>query len=305
MLGVRLLPRQVDDRADLLAAAEQDGVARAMPVLARVELHEVGVGLGRLADEHRDAQHRRRRVEQRLGPARALLREDEPDEVGSGRDGRVDVLLPGQAAHLHERPGEQPRELGSRVRRAHQRRSDQDGAGAAQLRGGRLRARLDAALRDHDAVARRARDQCELRVAVDREVPEVPGVDADDRCVELRRAVELVGVVRLDERVEPEPCGFVEQCGARGVVEIAEQEQHGVGARRTRFLEVLARAEEALREQRQSRGGARRAQVVERACEALVDQHRHRPRARGLVRARDGGRIAVRPQVARRRETGA
>ena len=61
MRRVVLLPRQVDDRADLLAAAQQHCVARAVAVLAAVELHEVGVGL-------LDARRRRRR---RGAPCRA------------------------------------------------------------------------------------------------------------------------------------------------------------------------------------------------------------------------------------------
>ena len=67
MLRITLFPGQIDDRADALAAAEQHRVARAVAVLALVELHEVGVGLARLADEHGDAKHRLRCVEQRLG----------------------------------------------------------------------------------------------------------------------------------------------------------------------------------------------------------------------------------------------
>src|SRR5262249_25544480 len=69
MRRVVLLPRQVDDRADALVVAQQHGIARAVPVLAAVELDHVGVRLLLLADEHRDAQHGRRRVEPpRRGP---------------------------------------------------------------------------------------------------------------------------------------------------------------------------------------------------------------------------------------------
>ena len=41
-VGVLLRPRQVEHARDLLAVAQQDGVAGAMAVLARVELDEVG-----------------------------------------------------------------------------------------------------------------------------------------------------------------------------------------------------------------------------------------------------------------------
>src|SRR5436309_2670427 len=80
---VGLEPRQVDDGADVLVASQQVRVARAMAVLARVELHEIGVGRLALADEDGDAQHRLGRSEQRVGPTRALLREDEADDVRS------------------------------------------------------------------------------------------------------------------------------------------------------------------------------------------------------------------------------
>ena len=76
-VGSLLGPRQVDDRPDALAASQEHRVARAVPVLALVELDDVGVGLLGLADEHRDAQHGVGRVEQRVGAARALGREDE------------------------------------------------------------------------------------------------------------------------------------------------------------------------------------------------------------------------------------
>ena len=52
---------------------------------------------------------------------------------------------------------------------AHQRRADEDRVGAGELGRGALRARLDAALGDHDAVGRDAGDELELRLAVDRE----------------------------------------------------------------------------------------------------------------------------------------
>ena len=51
---VVLPPGQVDHGRDALAVAEQHGVARAVAVLALVELDEVGARLLALADEHRD-----------------------------------------------------------------------------------------------------------------------------------------------------------------------------------------------------------------------------------------------------------
>ncbi len=141
----------------------QHAVARAVAVLALVELHDVGAGLVLIADEDRDAKHRVRRVEELVGAAWALLREDEADEVGARVDRDVDVLLAGQPADLDERPRDQLGELGAGIGRAHQRRADEDRVRAGELGGRALRARLDRRLGDHDPVARRTREQRELR----------------------------------------------------------------------------------------------------------------------------------------------
>ena len=84
------------------------------------------------------------------------------------------------------------------------------------------------------------RDELELGAAVDRERREVARVDADHRRAERDRAVELVGVVRLDERVEPERAASPISCAHVRVVEVAQQEQRRVGAGAARGLEVLA-----------------------------------------------------------------
>ena len=68
MLRIGLFPRQVDDRTDAFAGAQEHGVAGSVPVLAGVELHEIGIGLRSFPDEHGDAQDRRRRREQSFGP---------------------------------------------------------------------------------------------------------------------------------------------------------------------------------------------------------------------------------------------
>ena len=99
-----------------LTVAAQDAVARAVPVLALVELDEVGVRLLLVADEDGDAEHGLGRVEQLVGAARALLREDEADQVGARLDGGVDVLLPREAADLDERAARSARRASRRGR---------------------------------------------------------------------------------------------------------------------------------------------------------------------------------------------
>ena len=150
------------------------------------------------------------------------------------------------------------------------------------------------------AVPRHPREQLELAAAVELERGQVARVDADHRRPQRDRALELVGVVRLDERVDAERARLAHQPHAGHVVEVAQQKQRGVGARLGRGAQVLGRAEEALRDQRQRGRRARRAKVVPGAAEAVVDEHRHRPRAVLLVGARDRDHVPSGPQVAGR-----
>ena len=157
----------------------------------------------RFADPDGDREHRPGRADA-LRRARALGDEDEARQVGArfGRHGHV--LLARQAAHLDERPRQQVVQLRRRIRRLHQRRADEDRVCARELGGCSLRPRPHAALGDRDPVGRDARHELQLRLAVDLERREVTGVDADHRSLEDDRALELVGVVRFDERVEAE-----------------------------------------------------------------------------------------------------
>ena len=159
---------------------------------------------------------------------------------------------------------------------------------------------MDAALGDHDSIPRRPRHELELCAAVDLERCEVARVDPDRVGAERDRPLELLGVVRLDERVEPERRGGAhELCGAR-VVEVAEQDERRVGSRLSETPQVVLLAEEALAEERCVGGRAGRAEVVERAAEALVDEDGERCRAgRREARGERGG-IGVGPQVADR-----
>ena len=86
-----------------------------------------------------------------------------------------------------------------------------------------LRARVDAALGDDEAVAWDARDEPELRAAVDLEAAEVSCVHADDLRLELHRAFQLVRVVSLDERVQPQPPRPGEQRLRSSVVDVASR----------------------------------------------------------------------------------
>ena len=147
-----------------------------------------------------------------MARARALGGEDEPGEVGAGlgRDGHV--LLPRQAAHLHERPRQQLAQLCRR---------DRVPASAPSRRGSRPRPRArpllpaPASCTPLSAIATRSGGiratsaSCVSRSIV--EGREIAGVDPDHGRPEDDRTLELVGVVRLDERVEAELARHAEQ----------------------------------------------------------------------------------------------
>ena len=97
---------------------------------------------------------------------------------------------------------------------------------------------MHGALRHDHAVARRTRHEVELRSPVDRERGQVARVDADHRSVEPDRALELLRVVRLDERVELELPGVAHQRLGALVVEVAQEQQRRVRARRLRLEQV-------------------------------------------------------------------
>ena len=179
-------------------------------------------------------------------------------------------------------------------------RADEHGIGAGELGLERRGARVDGALGDDHAVARRVGDERELRSPVDGEGLEVAGVDPDRVGAERAGAGELVGIVRLDERVHPELARVGLQPPRLVVVEVAEQQEDGVGAGSPELRQLVLRREEALGEQRQRGRGTRGAKIGDRAAEALVDEHRDGRCAGRLEAAASTRGIGVRPQVAGR-----
>ena len=225
-----------------------------------------------------------------LRRARALGREHEAGQVGAGLDCHRDVLLAREPADLDQRP-----------RRAAPAawRPGRAPASAPSRRGSRRRRR---ARRPHPARvcgcrsrrSRSGRAGCRATssscVPVDRERGEVAGVDADHGCAERDRAVELVGVVRLDERVEPELVGVAHQRARLAVVEVAQEQE------RRRLRRLPGPCAGAPRSRRSpSRATARRcrargAEVVPAAAEAVVDEDGDGGSARALVVARRAAR---------------
>ncbi len=164
-----------------------------------------------------------------------------------------------------------------------------------------MRARLDSRLGDDHPVARRPRDELELRAPVDREVGEVARIDPDHLGAECDRPLELGRVVRLDERVETELFRVRLQRGRTLVVEVAQEQEHRVRAGELRLEQLQLLGEEALREQRHVRCRPCGLHVRERAAEALVDEDRHGCRARALERDGELDRVGARAQISRGR----
>ncbi len=179
--------------------------------------------------------------------------------------------------------------------------SHEDRIRARELRRGTLRAGVHAALRDNDAVVpSHACDELELDRAVDLEGREVPGVDADDLRLERDRAVQLVGVVRLDQRLDAQLTRVRDERGGPLIVDVAQQDQHRVGAGDLGFQQIELFGEEAFGEQRCRCCRAGGLEVFEGAAEALVDEYRHCGGA-GIGELRsEPRRVGIRPKIAGR-----
>ena len=98
-----------------------------------------------------------------------------------------------------------------------------------------------------------ARNQVQLRHAVDLECRKVARVDADDLGLEPDRALQLSGVVCLDERLEAELARVRHQGGCALVVDVAQKNEDGVRTRDLRFQEVELFGEESLGQERRRR----------------------------------------------------
>src|SRR5690606_11587210 len=93
---------------------------------------------------------------------------------------------------LHQRAGR-----GGHVALAHERLADEEGARAGRRHAREIGWRVEAALGDQQAVARRARRELLGDREVDRQGLQIAVVDADQRRVQFQRAVELCAVVHL------------------------------------------------------------------------------------------------------------
>ena len=116
---------------------------------------------------------------------------------------------------------------------------------------------------DHPVVIVHAGDQLQLCPPVDLERREVACIDADDFGAEADRALQLFGIVRLDERLEAEFVRVRHQACRTLIVDVAEQDEDGVCTRDPRLQQVELFGEEPLGEERRRRRGASGLEIVE------------------------------------------
>ena len=164
-----------------------------------------------------------------------------------------------------------------------------------------MRAGRNAAFRDDDAVARCGGDQLEGSAAINPEGVQVAGVDADHFGAEPDRARQLVHVVCLDERIQAELVRTREHRRRAPLVQIAQEQKHGIGSRLLQLVQLSFLLEEALRQERRGARRAGRAQIADGTAEALVDEDRHSCGAGLCESGRELRGIGVRAEISRRR----
>ncbi len=318
----RLVARQVDDlpglapdggdRRGLLATGQLDGIrveARddlADPLLARIggdgdDLRQAGGGRQCPGDAPQldgfiEGQRPRR-----------ARHEIEPDRVGAGTDCGEDAIGVGHAADLHERCRGH---VGGIARRATGRDERPDGGGRvggadeglADERGvepdgsprGDGRGVANTGLADDEPVLRDERAEADRPLGVDVEGPQVAVVQADEPRSRRERTLELLLVVGLDERLEPDLDGARDKPGEPlRRMEDGEQE-HEIRAGRPEVGQLDRFDDELLGQDRDRDGRPNGPQVVDRAAEPVrLAQHGDGDRASGLVGPSPGHDVLV------------
>ena len=139
---------------------------------------------------------------------------------------------------------------------------------------------------------------------VDAEVAQVAVVDPDQLGAERRaRAAAPRGRAPRRARRAPARRASRVQRSQLASGQRRHDQQHRIGARDARLVQLVVVDDEVLAQDRQRAGGARRAQVLERAAEVgALGQHRQRARAAALIgarrsRARSAPRAASRPRA--------
>src|SRR5439155_16115077 len=103
------------------------------------------------------------------------------------------------------------------------------------------------------------------------------------------------------ERLETELRATQDQRRRPPVVQIAQEQERGIGPSRLQRVQLRPLAEETLCQQRHRGRRAGHAQVIDRTPEPLVDKDRNRAGACGRELGCELARVGIRPHVTRRR----
>ena len=162
---------------------------------------------------------------------------------------------------------------------AQQALADQKCARAGRVETADILGRADSALRDDQRIATIVREQILGHRQIGHEGMQVAIVDSDQFSADARRESELLGVVNFDERGHFD---FARQRRKRtqfALFQHRDNQQDAVGARRARFINLVRMENKILAQQRKIDRRAHRAQIIERAFEMAIGQHRNRRRA--------------------------
>ena len=304
MRRIVLAPRQVDDRPDALArrAAARRRVSGDRPRARRA-------GRGRRSVSWCSPTNTATRSTVSGASSSASVRrglscgEDEADEVGACLDRGVDVLLPRQPAHLHERPLRAARAAsrpGRRRASAPSRRARRSRPRARLRRPGRASRCPTPAITIRSRGACATSSSCAARSTsnVERSRALMPITGASSATARASSAASCAST----SVSRPSCCGDAQQVAARA----RRRGRAAAAAPRRRRPRAPSAGAPAWRRSLSRAAAtivaaARRAQVVPGAAEPLVDEHRHRARAGLFVCAGDGCDVAAGAQVAGRR----
>jgi arabinofuranan 3-O-arabinosyltransferase len=134
------------------------------------------------------------------------------------------------------------------------------------------------------------------------ERPQVAIVDADQPGAALQDARQLLGVVKLDERIHAQRASLGKQSRQVAIAEDLGNQEDCIGAGHAGLQELIAIEDEVLAEDRQVDGSADRGEILQSPLkERLIGQHADAGGPMSGVRPGDGDRIEIRAQHACRR----
>ena len=152
----------------------------------------------------------------------------------------------------------------------------------------------DAGFGHQQPVGRHLVEQTQRGVQRHRKAAQVAVVDAQQRRLQLQRAVQLGAVMHLDQHAHAVRERHRLQIGHLRVVQAGGDQQDAVRAHRARLKDLVLVDHEVLAQHRQRAGGTRLLQILGAALEVLqVGQHAQAGRAVARVARGDLGRAEV------------